>query len=295
MGRRHKKNAVTAPPKKPCIIFNTVPKSGSVYITMTLQTGLTYSYMSISPGYVPHDDINVDLLNDFFNAGTYITQEHLDASILNTDLLKRYTDKIVVHFRDPRAVLLSWTHHMNNLNDHNHYYLLDYVTPTPPREYYNWNLEQQIDWQIENFLPNIVTWMNDWLEFKAKEENNASAFKVLITTYEDFHTNELEFYYKILDFYGIPRGEFKFNPPAKNANTHFRNGEIEEWRSVFTERQLQRINQIVPDELLERFNWGATLSNKTPILTVYSQDISMQQNIMDILNRDFKKIEPGLN
>jgi hypothetical protein len=47
--------------------------------------------------------------------------------------------------------------------------------------------------------------------------------------------------------------------------------------------------------LLELFNWGATLSNKKPILTVYSQDISTQQNITDVLNLDFNKIKPGLN
>lgn len=249
--------------------------------------------MSISPGYIPHDNINPHLLEQFFGYGHAITQEHLDASKFNTELLKKHTDRIVIHFRDPRSVMISWTHHMNDLNNKKQYNLLKYVTPTPPRGYYLWDFEKQLDWQINNFLPYIVQWMNEWLEFKAREEANNSKFKVLITTYEDFLNDELEFYYKILDFYNIPRSDFRFNPPPKNGSTHFRNGTVDEWKSILTMQQLQRIDKIIPDKLLERFNWSKTIDSPASTIIFSRQEPSSITMNTDSNLLNSNSLKPG--
>ena len=142
MGRKKRNaGAQSQTALKPNIIFNTIPKSGSVYITKTLQKSLNYNAEIISSGYFPHDDININKFKTFLTSGGSITQEHLDASEFNIQCLKMYTTGIIIHFRDPRAVLLSWTHHMNKLHADGRYHLLKYVTPTPPSEYYHWEFE----------------------------------------------------------------------------------------------------------------------------------------------------------
>lgn len=252
---------IAKPPKdKYNIIFTTIPKSASVYIAKTLAQSLNYEQTDISLGYFPHDNITFNgrekSLQLFFGQKAQLTKNHMDASIFNTQLLEAKTDKIVVHFRDPRAVLLSWVHYLNRIHEERPFYLF-YLAPTPPEVYYTWSLEQQIDWNIENFLPLVVNWMNGWLDYKIEKDKLDSKFKVLLTTYDEFMQDEVAFYHKILDFYGIPKQYFSFAPPSKNMEVHYRKGDPDEWRRVFTTAQQERINKMIPQKLFAYFNWKA--------------------------------------
>jgi len=265
--------------KLPSIFINTAPKSGSVYVSETVQRSLGFSFKYISPGFVPKDMIVPAWIEEFYESGSTICQEHLDASAHNTQWLKYYTDRLAVHLRDPRAILLSWTHHLNGQFKRQEYDFLLYVAPTP---YYvdgyftSWNLEQQLDWQIENFMPQLVSWMNGWVEFQQNEAQKADGFKILFTTFEEYKEeagkgNEEAFFRKFADFYGIPSDKFNFSPAAKTEETHFRKGEIDEWKSALTPQQIQRVNEIIPAELLARFNWEVPTVSPKPMLAAYSE------------------------
>lgn len=235
------------------IILNAVPKSGSSYIAKSLDQGLNYERMRISAKYIPKDQVNYFDLQKFYSEGGKLSKQHLDPSTMNVNILKRFTRKMVLQLRDPREILLSWVHHLNALKEEK--VDLYYFDPEPSVEYYNLSLNEQIDWNIENFLPSIITWIDGWLIVKEKEDLTDDGLKILITTYDEFLADELKFYHKILNFYDIPISNFKVKPPKKDRKVHFRKGELGEWRSVFTKEQKRRIAKIVPDELLRKFNW----------------------------------------
>lgn len=86
------------------IIINAVPKSASEYIAAKLEKSLNYDRKRISAEYIPRDQVNFSALRSFYSTGGNITKQHLDASNLNVKILKRYTDRIVLHVRDPREV-----------------------------------------------------------------------------------------------------------------------------------------------------------------------------------------------
>lgn len=236
------------------IIFNTIPKSASVYISRVLAHGLNSDLLKIAPGYFPHDHLLYGELENFYKQKYAVTKAHLDSSNFNMQMLKKFTDRIVVQFRDPREVLLSWIHYVQRIHDEGKIEYLYHFSPTPPEEYYTWPISRQVDWNIEYFLPSAVTWMQDWLNFKEHEDQKPNGFKVLITTYDQFKENERNFYAKILDFYNIPREQFTFIHMRLDMDVHFRSGDQNEWRTVYTPAQLSKINKI-SRSLLEKFNW----------------------------------------
>ncbi len=236
----------------PSILLNTLPKSGSVYLLSTLMHGLGLDRDRISGGYFPDDLIIRDLVESFTESPG-VAQEHLPARRLNLVQLNNRVDRMLVHVRDPRQATLSWTHHINKLNSKNDLYALSVVMPTLPEDYFDRDLSQQIEWQIEHHLPLLVKWIEGWL--KADQDATFKP-KIKFTRYKDFHRNELEFIASILDFYGIAHQDFQHHGQSpKQGDAHYRQGRTDEWRQVFSADQIIKANAVVPDALLERFGW----------------------------------------
>ena len=216
----------------------------------TLENSLGYTHKTFSAEYIPVDQINFYLLAGFYWDGGKLSKQHFDASDLNIRILKMFTKKMVLHLRDPRDVLLSWVHHMNFVKKQG----LDlfYFDPQPPAGYYNLSFSEQIDWNIENFLPNSIDWINKWLKVKEQEDLSEDGLNILITTHDELVKDELGLYSKILSFYGIPSNQLKFEPAKKNDEVRFRQGTKGEWHTALTERQKKRVSEIIPDSLLKK-------------------------------------------
>lgn len=236
------------------IILNALPKSGSAYMQATLAKSLDYKVLNITSEYIPQDQVIYKQIREFYVNNKKISKQHMDASPLNVQILKRFTNKMVLHVRDPREVLLSWVHHLNALKQEKSD--LFYFTPEPPPGYYDLSLHEQIDWNIENFLPAMVQWLDAWALEMDRQASKEHGLKILLTTYEELLTDELKLYHKILAFYGIPQDRFVYAPINKDRKVHYRKGDPNEWRQVFTEQQKQKIASIIPKELLQRFNWS---------------------------------------
>ena len=234
----------------PSIVLNTLPKSGSVFIATTLAQGLGLEFLAVSQGYFPSDLIEYRKMQELSQRGG-ITQEHFDASPMNLQILRRIRTRMILHVRDPRQALLSWVHHMDRLKKEGQADLLWWVCPTPPEEYYDWAFGRKITWNIENYLPLCVRWIEAWLDAIAKSDH----LQVLVTTYEDFAQDGEEFIGRILDFHGISRGRFHRPTVAKTLATNYRKGEAQEWRNVFSDRQKQRALEALPGMLMDRFHW----------------------------------------
>ena len=92
-----------------------------------------------------------------FSGGGFVSQNHLAPSPENLQILQHFKLKMVLHLRDPRQALLSWIHYLHYIthgNDTSEQLL--YFTPRTPFGYFELSLSRQIDWQIENYMPQLV-------------------------------------------------------------------------------------------------------------------------------------------
>lgn len=236
----------------PFILLNTMPKSGSIYILMTLADSLSIevSLEGAAHGFFP-DYYLIPAKLAQLKAGRIVRQEHFDAKPLNIRLLANYTDRIVLHLRDPRQATLSWLHHANRLA-REHPEGVNYTVHALPEGYLDWPLPQQLDWQIETHLVSLVSWLKDWQSYL---DGEAADIQVLVTRFEDLIVDERAYFARILKFYGIPEELFTHRPAEKTIIHNYRAGQPDEWRRVFTGAQKKRCAEIIGDGLLERFGW----------------------------------------
>ena len=178
-------------------------------------------------------------------------QEHLDANPLNLRMLNDFCKKWVIHLRDPRSVVLSWTHHINKYNamgGHNRDAARYFWNSPQEEDYFSWELEKQLDRNIDCFLPEVTHWMEGWLEVY-----DSGKYNIMLTKYEDLIVDEKAFFQKILDFYQITETHQGSQP--LDVHGHFRSGKKDEWRQVFTPQQINRSNRQIGETLLSRFGW----------------------------------------
>lgn len=215
----------------PFIMLNTLPKSGSIFLRESLVRGLGIPAREISCGYFPMDLADLRKLSDAA-AGNTVAQAHLDPNPTNLRLLKEHTSGVVLHLRDPRQALLSWVHHVKSYADAGRLHQT-MVTPPPPPALMAMNLTSIIDWHLVHHFPNMLDWMERWL---AHVESGAGP-QVLVSHYQDFHADAHGSICRILDFYEIPRWAYHSPEIPRDRSTHFRKGELEEWREVFNSAQ----------------------------------------------------------
>jgi hypothetical protein len=204
----------------------------------------------ISNRYFPEDQLRLEELDEFRRGGR-IASVHIDPSPVNLQLLDFFIRRWVVHIRDPRSVLLSWTHHIARQFMEGSTLDLFKVTPVPPLEYHTLTFAERIDWNIDHFLPSVVAWTRDWVRLADRFSD-----RILLTEFSELKNNEQELVEKVINHSGLRAGDYRHVPPDKTMAVHFRRGELDEWRNVFTPGQLQRAEQMIPDEHRVRFGWN---------------------------------------
>ena len=232
------------------ILINTMPKSGSVYIHKHLGQALGMPFSNLGNGYTLADQVQYWSAKSFIGSSS-ISQNHFEPSDINVQILDRVVGRWILHIRDPRQALLSWVHHLDLLKAENREDALLWVTPTPPPGYFELELSEKIGWNIVHYYPDLVDWLRGWLKVYDR-----GRFNILLTTYDELIADERRLFDRILDFHGIPRQRFQFMPLPKDRDVHFRKGDPDEWRSVYSPSQIEACNAHLPDHLLERFGWN---------------------------------------
>ena len=232
----------------PGILFNTLPKSASVYILEIISKSLQKTVTTISPGYFPIDLVDFRRFQLLIEQKG-IAQSHLDASTMNLKYIKRI-EKVIIHFRDPRQATLSWLHHLERLNHEGEKEMLFAVNPNLPKEYFGLTFKEKIDYQLKMYFPRIVEWMINWIDFLDKSNDSERFY---LSTYEEFKKDSHVFFRAIFDFLGCPDIEIIQVKPTTKKN--FRKGLIDEWESVFSQSQISTIESMIPKRLMDRFNW----------------------------------------
>jgi len=236
----------------PSIIISTMPKSGTYYISNHLSKGLHCKTRIISNQYFPYDAIRYSEIKEA-SLGSYITQDHFPASPTNTHFISQLFDRAVCHLRDPRQAMLSYIHYLEGFKGGDDTFALIY--PRLPDDFFELPIESRLDWGVDNWLPLLVEWTAQWVEFAEGQDKVTVKF----TRFEDLVSDEEAFTQDILDFYGIPQP--RFIPPVlkKDGDVHFRSGLIDEWRSALTPDQQERATAQIPLQIAKRFGWSLDL------------------------------------
>jgi hypothetical protein len=235
----------------PAVLFNTLPKSASVFILETLAGTLGKPVVSISPGYFPRDQIDFRQFRKLIDSGA-IAQSHLDASEFNQRYLKKI-DKIVVQFRDPRQATLSWLHHLERLSKENQSDLIFTVTPDLPENYFRDDLAHKIDYQLKHYLPQVLDWQCEWVRF-IDDSNEPERF--MLNSYEAFVANPNQYFASILGFLGCDmQKNIKICEVTPTTEKNFRRGLTDEWRTVFSDLQIKTATAMIPPALKARLGW----------------------------------------
>lgn len=186
-----------------------------------------------------------------FTDGRVVRQEHFDAKPLTINWLGRYTDRMILHLRDPRQATLSWLHHANRLA-REHPDACNYTVHSLPQGYLEWPFDRQLDWQIETHMASLAAWLRGWLSYVDGAERD---LRVMTTRYEDMVADELGFFARVLEFYGIPDALFVHRPAEKTLAHNYRRGEPGEWLRVFSSAQKARSVDLIGRDILAHFNW----------------------------------------
>jgi hypothetical protein len=235
----------------PGILFNTLPKSASVFILETLETTLGKPVVTISPGYFPRDQIDFRPLGASI-ASRGIAQSHLDASSFNQRYLRKI-DKVIVQFRDPRQATLSWLHHLERLFKEAQNDLLFTITPSLPDGYFSLDLAQKIDYQLAHYLPQVINWQTEWVSF-IDDCNEPERF--MLNSYEAFVADQARYFASIFAFLGCSEpASIGVHQVTPTTEKNFRKGVTNEWRSVFSAVQASRATAAIPPALQVRFGW----------------------------------------
>ena len=233
------------------ILLNTMPKSGSVYLSNSLAKIVGCELMYIGNMYALIDQISFKSVRKF-SEGAYVSQNHLAPSMENIQILRHFGQKTILRLRDPRQALLSWIYHLdritgqNDVSEH-----LFYFVPRTPLGYFDLSLLKKIDWQIDNYFPQVINWVEKWVELA-----DSGTLSIHITHQDDLRTNERALFDSILEFYGLDISGYELPDLPKNEEeTHFRRADPMEWRETFSLAQVRRATKMIPAWMMKRFGW----------------------------------------
>lgn len=177
---------------------------------------------------------------------------HAGAIEANLKTLPLITDKILVIVRDVRQSIVSKVAYSEYLRfSGNVSALMQYQYPI---NYFHWPIEKKIDWQIDNYYtPADIEWTTGWLKADA---NPNFPCEIFFSKFEDLVTNPKKYFQDILSFFEIPEEKFIYpQKPKFKSNTHLRKGSTSEWKEVLNVRQIKKVNNAIPDDWFDRFNW----------------------------------------
>jgi hypothetical protein len=239
--------------KRSNLFINTIPKSGSVYIQNAISDGLGIKLVSgteISGGAFPEQMLIQQTGYD--NLGkTSVLQNHVPANKMNLSIMELYYPKFVLHVRDPRQALISWTHFTNKVwNDWN--FQVYKSTLGLSIDFPNLTIDKQFSIMIDKWYPLLIDWLEGW-----KEELLTPKYKVqiLLTKQEELHKNQTKFFSRILKFHKIPENKFKFPEKPQPGKLHFRKGGTSEWIEVLSNKQKDKLKSLSPKDVFEFYKW----------------------------------------
>ncbi|TXH38764.1 MAG: hypothetical protein E6Q98_02900 [Rhodospirillaceae bacterium] len=246
--------------KLPPIFIVALPKTGSVYIQRALRSTLQIQRGEIRLGGI------VDITFDWnslvrFSRGNALTRVHLPPrSHLLYALRQAGVAKIVLHLRDPRSQIISWTRHVDRSIAQRGLAsgMLD-CQQVLPSDYASWSFESRLKWQVDNQLEGFVKWTENWLDLSQLQQGP----ETLVTSYEDFSRSPADYVRKVCSFYNIPLGQGWLRLPAMaiGSNNIFHK-EAKSPVEIMGPDLYEQASAAIPATLAQRFGWLTSASVK---------------------------------
>jgi hypothetical protein len=248
----------------PPVLLVAQPKSGSVYLQRALRRTLRVQIHHISAGGMSGSTFDQHNLCRF-ERGNVVSREHLQPRRFSLKVLAHHgVRKVVLHVRDPRAAIVSWTRHMDRTLESRGFRSVEVSCELPmPEAYIDWSFAQRLHWQVENKLPQFVRWIEDWLELVAVSRG----VEFLVTDYQALNEDARGLVTQILDFYEIhyepdwismpvvrigKNNIYSLPDPIKQPGE----GACPAWVTAMSTETLQAANAMVPAALADRFGWA---------------------------------------
>ena len=248
----------------PPVLLVAQPKSGSVYLQRALRRTLRVQIRHISAGGMSGSTFDQYNLGRF-ECGNVVSREHLQPRRFSLEVLARHgVRKVVLHMRDPRAAIVSWTRHMDRTLERRGFRSVELSCELPmPEAYIDWGFAQRLHWQVENKLPLFVRWIEDWLALVATSRD----VEFLVTDYRALCEDARGLVVRILEFYEIDYAPDWISMPVVRVgknNIYTLPESIEQpvevahpaWAEAMSAETLQAANALVPAALIDRFGWA---------------------------------------
>lgn len=254
------------------IFFVSLPKSGTVYSWCSLcdMTGLKMPQFQLLEGWEAYNSGRDFSCPDLYACGDYNTQllrpeqmplymrgyvfgAHMQASYHNTKILEESgIDRITVLLRDPRDAFVSWVHHIRQLGlPARNYHSKIYHTP---RNYFEWSLEKQFDYQVRSFLPITINWVEGWLDYYAAPDRKLD---ILFVLYDELKRDPASYIKRIVDFHEAKNVDFSKLVVPEQGKMHFRKGEHEQWKVDFSPENQRLAADLLQDRIALGFEAAA--------------------------------------
>jgi hypothetical protein len=233
----------------PAVVFVAMMKSASEFIRENLIRAFEVPEIHLSIGTVPRDEIAPSAVRQLAKGGA-ISRSHISANNL-PGLIANGVERLVLHVRDPRQVVVSWVHHMRRISEDEFRWSALRYDPLLPTEFRNWVFDRQLDWAVRNYLPGQLQWVEDWISAL----NAGPPIPILVTQFEEFVRDQHAFFRKIYNFYEVSEIRMpNLRKQTAAAMRNFRNGHIDEWRAVLTGSQISQFRSRI-EPLARHFGW----------------------------------------
>ncbi len=233
----------------PAIVFVAMMKSASEFIRENIIRALDVPEFGLSIGTIPRDKVMPSAVRQLARGGA-IARSHMSADNLPA-LIANGVERLILHVRDPRQVIVSWVHYMQRVSDAEFRWSASVYDPPVPLELRDWGFKERLDWALRNYLPGQLQWLEDWL-FAI---NSGPPISILVSKFEDFALDQRAFFGRISDFLGVSEIAV---PPLRGqsamAMRNFRAGRIDEWRDVLTTSQIGIFEARI-EPLAKHFGW----------------------------------------
>jgi hypothetical protein len=238
----------------PVLIFALV-KSGSIFIQRALRRTLEVEIQhiggaGINGGWFSYPDLCR------FAKGNAVSREHMHARAEFPSVLAGFNiRRAVVHVRDPRAAIVSWTNQMErNLPSRGLGYVAFSCEQDVPELYLKWSFEQRLRWQIEHVMPRMVAWVDGSVELADRSDK----VQFLVTDYAELARDSRAYIEKLLNFYGIPYEESWLKIPRREVgrNNVYSMDSGPGSRPPLSPEISALANAGIPGRLIDRFSWA---------------------------------------
>ena len=186
----------------------------------------------------------------------HLIQEHVGFSLVNVRLIETYIGKMVLHIRDPREAVLSWSHHVEN-NLRNDLLALYNVDVDYSSVYTKSTLEEKILYDFEHLFPLYVDWLRSWLSFY---DDPSRKLPILLTTNSELRDNPAKLLSDIASFLGLGQIDLGLLEPAKQGQLHFRAGKRDEFAGILPSDVAKNCELLMDGQWFERFGWSRIVS-----------------------------------